>query len=187
MDQRGVEGTTLKWILSIFKFRNEYYKQIGKSRWKNRVICLVSMLPSWVMVLKLSKKCIFCNFVLTSARNLSRLKQLTYMYLKGLLTQFQKLVLFIMLWLTVSEVWVFEVEEFLRNFCWVSILFDILIAKISWTVAQTPINHSIFWKSVMRTFRCIYVNCFNNLVFCWGQQKIVKDAPFWTIYRPWLR
>ena len=27
-------GTTWKWILSIFKFRSEYYKQIGKSRWK---------------------------------------------------------------------------------------------------------------------------------------------------------
>ena len=109
------------------------------------------------MVLKLSKKGIFCNSVLTSARNLSRLKQFTYMHLKGLVTHFQKLVLFIMLWLTVSEVWVFEVEDFLRNFCWVSILFDIFITNISWTVAQTPINHSIFWNSVMRTFRCTYV------------------------------
>ena len=53
----------------------------------------------------------------------------------------------------------------LLNFCWVSIFFDILIANISWTVAQTPINYSIFWKSVMRTFRCIYVNCFNRLRF----------------------
>ena len=53
----------------------------------------------------------------------------------------------------------------LLNFCWVSIFFDILIANISWTVAQTPINHSIFWKSVMRTFRCIYVNCFNRFRF----------------------
>ena len=53
----------------------------------------------------------------------------------------------------------------LLNFCWVSIFFDILIANISWTVAPTPINHSIFWKSVMRTFRCIYVNCFNRLRF----------------------
>ena len=68
-------GTIWKSILSIFKFRNEYYKQIGKSRWKNGVICLVSMLPSWVTALKLSKKCFFYNFVLTSARNLSWLKQ----------------------------------------------------------------------------------------------------------------
>ena len=33
--------TRWKWVLSIFSFRNEYYKQIGKSRWKNEVICLV--------------------------------------------------------------------------------------------------------------------------------------------------
>ena len=103
-------GTIWKSILSIFKFRNEYYKQIGKSRWKNGVICLVSMLPSWVTALKLSKKCFFCNFVLTSARNLSWLKQFTYMYLKGLVMHFQKLMFFIILWLTVSLVWVFEVE-----------------------------------------------------------------------------
>ena len=103
-------GTTSKSILSIFKFRNEYHKQIGKIRWKNGVICLVSMLPSWVMALKLSKECFFYNFVLTSARNQSWLKQFTYMHLKGLVMHFQKLMLFIMLWLTVSMVWVFEVE-----------------------------------------------------------------------------
>ena len=148
MDQRGNHMN-----MNFEHFQIEYYKQIGKSRWKNGVIYLVSILPSWVMVPELSKTCFFCNFVLTSARNLSRLKQFTYSDLKGLVTNFQKLVLFIMLRLNVSEVWMFEVEEFLRNFCWFSIFFDILIANISWTVAQTPINHSIFWKSVMRTFR----------------------------------
>ena len=102
--------TTRKSVLVIFKFRNEYYKQIGKSRWKNGVICLASILPFWVTVLKLSKKCFFCNFVLTLARNLSWLKQFTYMPLKSLVMYFQKLMLFIMLWLTVSMVWVFEVE-----------------------------------------------------------------------------
>ena len=95
----------------------------------------------------------FCKFVLTSARNLSRLNQFTYMHLKGLVTHFQKSVLFIILWLTVSEVWAFEVEKFLRNFCWVSIFFVILIANISWTVAQTPIKHNIFWNSVIENFQ----------------------------------
>ena len=51
---------------------------------------------------------------------------------KGLVTHFQKVVLFIMLWLTVSEILVFEGRRIL------------LIANISLTVAQTPINHSIF-------------------------------------------
>ena len=49
----------------------------------------------------------------------------------------------------------FEVEEFCKhsavNF------FDVLIANISWTVAQTPINHAIFWMNVIKTFRCMYV------------------------------
>ena len=76
-------------------------------------------------------------------------------------------------------------RRILLNFCRVSMFFDILITNISWTVAQTPINHNIFWKSVMRTFRCIYVNCFNRLKsFCWGHHKIVKNAPFYTTYRP---
>ena len=72
----------------------------------------------------------------------------------------------------------------LLNFCWVSIFFDILIANISWTVAQTTTNHNIFWKSVMRTFRCIYVNCFNRLNFLLRSAQNCKNALFWTIYRP---
>ena len=60
---------------------------------KNGVICLVSELWS----LSYLKKCIFCDVVLTSARNLSLLKQFTYMNRKGLVTHFQKMVLFIML------------------------------------------------------------------------------------------
>ena len=63
-------------------------------------------------------------------------------------------------------------QRILLNFCWVSIFFDILIANISWKVAQTSINYIIFWKSVMRTFRCIYVNCCNRL------GKIGKNAVF---------
>ena len=43
--------------------------------------------------------------------------------------------------------------------------FDILVANISWTVAQTPTSHIIFWKTVIKTFRSIYVNCFNTLRF----------------------
>ena len=43
--------------------------------------------------------------------------------------------------------------------------FDILIAKISWTVARFPIRHITFWKTVIKTFRSMYVNCFNTLRF----------------------
>ena len=55
--------------------------------------------------------------------------------------------------------------KILLNFCLVSILLDISIANISWKMAENPINHIIFSKSVMRTFRCIYVNNFNRLRF----------------------
>ena len=49
-----------------------------KGNEKNGVIYLVFMFPSWVVVLKLSKKVHIWNFVLTSARNLSLLKQFTH-------------------------------------------------------------------------------------------------------------
>ena len=101
------------WVFS--NSENEYCNirvRSEKEDEKDGVICLVSMFFSWVMVLKLSKKCIFCNFVLTSARNLGLLEQFTYMYLEGLVTHFEKMVLFIMLWLTSLELLVFEIEEF---------------------------------------------------------------------------
>ena len=84
-----------KWILQTVR--------LEKVDEKNGVIFLVSMFPSWVMVLKLSKKSIFCNFVLTSARNPSLLKKFTYMDLKGLVMHFQKMVLImiIVLWITI--------------------------------------------------------------------------------------
>ena len=147
-----------KWMLQTVR--------LAKKDEKNWVICLVSMFFFLVMVLKLSKKGIFFfTFVLTSARNLGLLKYFTYMYLEDLATHFQKMVLFIMLWLTVLKILVFEVENFLLIFYWVSIFFDISIANISWTMAQISISHSIFWKRIMRTFSCIYVNCFNRLRF----------------------
>ena len=81
-------GATWKWILTIFKYLTECFKQLQqKKRWKNGVICLVFMFSSYVMVSILSKKYIFCNFVLTSATNLSLLKQFTCMYLKVLITR----------------------------------------------------------------------------------------------------
>ena len=56
------------------------------------------------------KKCIFCNFVLTSARNLSLLKQFTYMHLKVLITLFQKMVWFIGVW-AVHEILVIKISK----------------------------------------------------------------------------
>ena len=64
---------------------------------KSGVICLVSMFPSWGMV---------------QIKAICKLKQFTYMHLKDLVTYFQKMALFIMLWRTVSEILVFEIEKF---------------------------------------------------------------------------
>ena len=63
------------------------------------------------MVLKLSKKCIFCNFVLTSERNLSLLKQFTYMDLKVLITVFQKMVWFKGVRATVHEILAIKIPK----------------------------------------------------------------------------
>ena len=126
-----------KWMLQTVRA-----EKVDEINW---VICPVSMFPSWVMVFKLSKKVHFCNFVLTSARNLSLLKQFTYMQLDDFVTYFQKMVLLITLWLTALEILGFQVEEFLLS----QHLFYILIANISWTVAQNAINHIIFWNSVI--------------------------------------
>ena len=126
---------------------------------KNGVICLVSMFPFWVMVLKLSKKLqFFLQFFTNLTRNLSLLKQFTH---------------------SISKV----SSRTFRKWYWVNIFIDILIGNISWTVAQTSINQIIFWKRLMRTFRFIYVNYFNRLRFlaeistklqkmhCFGQFK----------------
>ena len=41
--------------------------------------------------------------------------------------------------------------------------------------SHSIINNNIFWKCVTRTFRCIYVTCFNIFrFFCWGQHEIKK-------------
>ena len=108
-DQRGDH---MKMNSEYFQIQRSILQTVrsGKVDEKNGVICLVSIFPSWVMVLKLSKEVHFCNFVLTSARNLILLKQFTYMHLKGLVTHFQKMVLFIVLWPTILEklVWSYQ-------------------------------------------------------------------------------
>ena len=43
--------------------------------------------------------------------------------------------------------------------------FDILFFNILWIVAQNSIKNTIFWKSMMRSFRWIEINCFNRFRF----------------------
>ena len=78
---------------------------------KNGVICVDFMFPSWVMILKLSKKCIFSILCWPQQKNLSMLKQFTYMHLKGLVTRFQQMLLITMLWPNVLKILVLEIKE----------------------------------------------------------------------------
>ena len=57
-------------------------------------------------------------------------------------------------------------------------IFWYLIAYISWMVAQTPVNHIIFWKSVMIIFRCIYISYFNRLRFLAENSTKLKKMNF---------
>ena len=145
---------------------------------KNGIICLVSMFPSWVMVLKLSKKVHFLQFCADLSKKSKSIKAI-YIYAsersRYALSEIGVVYYAMTYCFRGMSVWS---RSILKNFCWVSIFSDILISNISWMVAQTPINHSIFWKSVMRTFRCIYVNCFNNLAFLLRSAENYKEFNF---------
>ena len=69
----------------------------------------------WILVklwpLKCQKKCVFGIFLLTSARNMSLLKQLTYMHLKVLITLSQKMIWFIAVWPTIHEISAIKISK----------------------------------------------------------------------------
>ena len=102
MDQKG---TT--WKL-IFEYKIEWYivraKEVDK-KWG--IPCVLPELWS----LNCPKKRTFCNFVLTSARNLSLLKHFTYMHLKALIPLFQKTISLIGVWATVHEILAINVSK----------------------------------------------------------------------------
>ena len=116
------------------------------------------------MIIKLLKKVHFFSFVLTSAKKSKYVKAI-YIYAsersRYALSE-NVIVYYAMTW-SFEDISVWN-RKTLVNFCWVSIVFDILTA-ISWMVAHTAINHIIFSKTVIKTFRSIYINCFNRLRF----------------------
>ena len=70
-DQDGPKEIPWKLILTIFKCKNEFLKQLRlkkqmkkkkKKKKKNGVICLVFISPFWVKVLRLSKNLSFLQF-----------------------------------------------------------------------------------------------------------------------------
>ena len=124
-DQNGSMGGPHEnefWVFSNSEM-NITDSQIGKSRSRIRVICLVFMFSSWVMVLKLSKKW----FV--SARNLCLLK---HIYIsKVSLRTFRKWYCLLCMNYCFRDISIWN-WRILLNFCWFSIFFDILIANRRW-------------------------------------------------------
>ena len=121
------------------------------------------MFPSWLMILKLSKKVHFFNFVLTSAKK-SKYVKASYIYASetSRYALSENVIVYYAMASRFEDISLWN-QKTLLNFCWVSIIFDISIANISWTVAQIPINYIIFWKTVI--FRSRYVNCLKDLGF----------------------
>ena len=133
---------------------------------KYGVICLVSIFAFWVMVLKLSQKVYIFLQCCSALSKKSRFMKTVYIFasevsLYGLSEN--GIVYYAMDYcFGNTRVWSWRI---LLSFCWISIFFDILVANVLWLVTQTTLSHNIFWKSVVRTFRCIYLNCFNRLRF----------------------
>ena len=106
---------------------------------KNWVICLVSMFHFWVIVLKLSKKIFFMQFW---AELRKKSKSVEAIYLSApersryALSESDIVYHAMTYSFGDNRVWS---QKILLNFCWVSIFFDILIANMSWTMAQTLI------------------------------------------------
>ena len=114
--------------------------QSGKSRWKKEVICLVSIFASWAMVLKLSKKVPFLQFCADFSKK-SKSVKVIYIYTSenSCYAISESSIVYYAMTYCFEDIRVWS-RRMLLNFCWVSIFFDILIANISWTVAQTPIK-----------------------------------------------
>ena len=78
---------------------------------KNGVICLVSMFPSLVMVLKMLKIDQILHFYADVSKNSGQLVQFSLLQLKDLLLLFPKMVWFIGFWATVKVILAGDVEE----------------------------------------------------------------------------
>ena len=132
---------------------------------KNGVICVVFMSPFWHNP-EIVKKVNFSILCWPQQKSLKQFVKAIYIYASetSRYALSENVIVYYAMTSCFEDISVWN-RRTLLNFCWVSIVFDILVANISWTVAQTPINHIIFWKTVIKTFRSIYVNCFNRLRF----------------------
>ena len=123
------------------------------------------MFPSWVVVLKLSKKLHFLQFCAELSKK-SKSTKAIYIYAseRSLYALSENGIVYYTMTYCFGDISGWN-RRILLNFMLSQHLFWYFNRKFAWKVAQTFINHIIFWKIVMRTFRCIYVNCFNRLRF----------------------
>ena len=151
-----------------FFYLKSWCKMIFFSPWKNHAFwvrkknfffffelfrsCLVCIFPSWVVVLKLSKK--------------SKSNKAIYIYVseRSRYELSENCVVYYAMVYCFGDIRALY-QRILLNFCWVTIFFYILSANISWALAQNPMNLIIFWMSIMKTLRYIHVNYFNRLKF----------------------
>ena len=156
-DQNRPKGDPWKWILTNSKCKNEVPNQLGLERQMKKIgsSILLSYLRCGLRSLNCQKLCRFCNFLLILAKILDCSSNLCiYIYLNGMFSfcSFRK--------------W------------WVSTFLDILFFNISWTVSYSHLyeKSTIFWKSIMRSFRWIKINCFNIFRFLAEVSKNLQNS-----------
>ena len=129
------------------------------------VIGLVSMFPTWFMVCKLSKKVQILQFC-ADLNKKSNSVEAIYIYASE--STHYTLSENAMISESLSHrSWdisdyisktMLTQQKFLKNY-------STLNTHTIKTVSHSIINNINFWKSKTRTFRCIYINCFNQLRF----------------------
>ena len=155
MDQRGDHMNNNFEYFQIQKWMSQLIIA-EKLDGKNGVIYLVSISPFRVMVLKLSKNVHFFQFWANLNKKSKYIKAI-YIYAseRAPCILSENVIVYNAMIYCFRDIRVWSWINLL-NFCWVSIFIDILIASISCTMAQTPINHTIFsawWNFQMHFFR----------------------------------
>ena len=149
MDKRGDHMKTNFEYFQIQKWMPQTIRA-EKVDGKNGVSWLVSIFPSRVMVLSLSKKVQYLQFCADLSKKSKYIKAI-YIYATEMarcaLSE-NGIVYYAMIY-CFGDIRVWS-QRTLLNICWVSIFFYILIANISWTVSQTPINipfsETVWWE-----------------------------------------
>ena len=124
-----------------------------KADGKDGVICLIFMSPSRVMVVILSKIVPFLQFFTDVSKKskvvIAILCSCIWKFSFGSFRKWYWLLHYDLEFRRYQHLKFMNFVKFLLN----QHFFDILILNIAWTVAHTPIKHTIFWKNIMRSFR----------------------------------